>query len=341
VKPRTPVLRLLLGLSISAILLGLLAQTVDFDGVVEALQKVKTESLLPLLLLHLMILLLRIHRWQLIVEPKSESSWRRRFLIARAMFIGWFTDSALPIKAGELTRPWVYAQGTQRSFTDILGTVVLERVLDLLALASLFTLAFAALPGASVPTWFSDFAWVGALLTLLGLSSTFALFRWGPKQLSLERDTKPALKVRFLNTLVHFRQGLELFREPTRTLQVLGWTCLIWACETYTVSLTLLACGADFTGLTDPSVVAASASQVVVSTLAVALPQSPAGIGVDQWATILALRPFGIDAATATAVSIIDVFCVLAWVIPIGLIAILRRGRAPKEKSIESNSAPR
>jgi len=321
---RSAVTRMLLGLTISGLLLVLLLRTIDSEEVTRTLQEVNTGVFASLLLLHLIILILRVHRWQLIVEPRPLPSWRDRIVTGEAMFVGWFTDSALPLKAGELTRPWVYATRRGRSFVDVLGTVVLERLLDLLTLFALFTIAFSVLPGAAVPDWFATSAWAGAGLTAVGLVCTLALFRWGPRTLSPSTGDLSGLKTKLLATLVHFRRGLEVFKNPFRTIQVLGWTIGIWALETVALSWTLIACGAPFSGPTDPSALAASASQVVFSTLAVVLPQSPAGIGVDQWATILALRPFGIESSTATAVSIIDVTCVLFWVLPLGVIALLR-----------------
>jgi uncharacterized membrane protein YbhN (UPF0104 family) len=316
--------RMLLGFVLSGLLLVLLLRAIDVGEVTNTLQEINTGTLASLLLIHLLILLLRVHRWQLIVEPETPPSWRARILTGQAVFVGWFTDSALPLKAGELTRPWVYAGRTGRRFADVLGTVVLERLLDLLTLFTLFTVAFAMLPGAAVPDWFTNIAWAGSGITALGLISTLALSWWGPQTLPPPSGNEGTLRRKVLNTLIHFRRGLKVFKSPFRTVHVLAWTIGIWALETAALSVTLIACGATFSGPADPSAIAASASQVVFSTLAVVLPQSPAGIGVDQWATILALRPFGIESSTATAVSIIDVTCVLFWVLPLGLVATLR-----------------
>ncbi|MEE2827605.1 MAG: lysylphosphatidylglycerol synthase transmembrane domain-containing protein [Myxococcota bacterium] len=325
---RRPPLRLLLGFALSTVLLVLLLHAVQIEKVMATLRSVRPDLLALLVLLHAVILGMRIQRWGLIVDGGSRPSWRRRRLVAEASLVGWFVDSALPLKAGEVARPWVYARSTGRSFLDLLGTVTLERVLDLMALAALFALAFGVLPGARLPDGFAQFAIFGFVASLGGFVAVLSLRRWGPTEMP-EFGDSPSIRVRALAAAVRFREGLGLFDRPALLARVVAWTTVIWVVETGAVALTLAACGVDLAWATGPSGLAASGSQVVISTVALGLPSAPTGIGVDQWATIFALRPFGVDDAVATAVSIVDIACVLIWVLPLGLLAVFRGSAGP------------
>ena len=297
------------------VLVGLLLMTVPLRDLRATLLGIRLGPLVAVVAAHAAILVVRVRRWEWIVSTParpvpSRAAWD-------AVFVGWFANFALPAKLGELARPWVYAQATGRPFTELLATVALERVLDLLALGALFWLAFAVLPGAEgVPLWFGRLATVGGVASVGGLLALAALRRFGPTEGAVGR----------------FRAGLDLFGRPAVLLRVLAITGAIWVAEVGAMVLTLVACGAvEPEGLVR---IAASASQVVVSTLAVAMPAAPGGIGVDQWATILSLRPFGVADASATAVSLVDMAAVMAWVVPIGLFAFLRRGGGDLARSM-------
>jgi uncharacterized membrane protein YbhN (UPF0104 family) len=220
-------------------------------------------------------------------------------------------------------RPLVYARKTGTSFTKALAAVVFERALDLLALAALLGVALGMCPEVGLPPWSSTVAAIAMVAGIIGCSAYFLLRRWNPKEEDVGYGLSPGrAKVREL--ALQLRAASVLLDHPPAVAQVLGGTALIWILEVVAVALTLAACGLDALWAFSPTGLAASGSQVVASTLAVTLPRGPAGIGTDQWASILALEPFGVSAATATAVSIVDVGCVLAWVIPFGILASLR-----------------
>lgn len=71
----------------------------------------------------------RTLRWNILVENiEGRSSFKNAFL---AVMIGYFANLALP-RMGEFTRCGVLSKYEKMSFSKLLGTVVLERVIDLL-----------------------------------------------------------------------------------------------------------------------------------------------------------------------------------------------------------------
>lgn len=313
-----------LGLFVSGVLVLLLVYTVPMAEVFERIKHIPPSMIVGLLLLHGLVLQLRVHRWTIIVGAGGPISRQHRKASRDAVFVGWLADSVLPLKGGDFMRPLLYARKTGTSFTGALAAVVFERALDLLALATLLGIALGMCPEAGRPPWSSAVAALAVVAGIIGCLAYFMLRRWEPGR---EEGVGPGLsrgraKVREL--ALQLRAASALLHHPPAVARVLGGTALIWILEVVAVALTLAACGLDSLWAFSPTGLAASGSQVVASTLAVTLPRGPTGVGTDQWASILALEPFGVSAATATAVSIVDVGCVLAWVIPFGILASLR-----------------
>lgn len=305
--------RLTIGSIVSVVLLVLLVRFVDVDAVGRTLLAVDRAPLGAALGLHIVILLLRVHRWLVIAEEGRRPSRDLRILGMDAVFLGWFANFALPAKAGDLARPLVYSRGSRRPFSGVFAAIAIERILDLLFLGIAFWLAIAVLPTPELPAWVrwaAGAAGAGALAAFTGL---WGFRRWGTPLTGIA---------------ARFRDGLALFDKPSVLGRAAGWTALIWGLEALAVSFLLAACGVE------PS---ASAAFVVVVgiTLAVAAPSAPGQLGVSQWVTLLVLAPYGVEGDVAVAVSLLDTATVLFWVVPFGLWAMVRQASGPATPDVD------
>jgi serine/threonine protein kinase len=306
--------RLIVGSTISIVLLVLLVRFVDVGAVGRTLRDADRGPLLAALGLHIVILLLRVHRWLVIAEEGRPAARETRILALDAVFLGWFANFALPVKAGDLARPLLYSRGTGRPFPALLAAIAVERILDLLFLGAAFWLAIAVLPTPDLPDWVR-WAAIGAGGAALGAAGTLlAVRRYG---------------ARLTGAAARFREGLTLFDRPRVLARAAGWTGVVWGLEALAVSCLIAACGAT------PS---ASAAFVVVVgiTLAVAAPSAPGQLGVSQWVTLLVLAPYGVDADVAVAVSLLDTATVLFWVVPFGLVAMVRQSALRQPEVVDT-----
>ena len=64
----------------------------------------------------------------------------------RAELIGYFGNNVLPLRLGELLRSYIVGKENHLSKSFVFGTVVLERLMDMLALISLAFLLFLIYP---------------------------------------------------------------------------------------------------------------------------------------------------------------------------------------------------
>src|SRR4029453_471546 len=82
-------------------------------------------------------LAIRAMRWQYLLAPLGDASFGNAF---RATAVGFAASSVLPARAGEVIRPYFLARHERMSATGVFATVILERLLDLVAVLLLLAL---------------------------------------------------------------------------------------------------------------------------------------------------------------------------------------------------------
>src|SRR5207249_7937150 len=111
----------------------------------------------------LLNLALRARRWQFLLEPLGQTTFANAF---RATTVGFAASGLLPARAGEVIRPYFLSRYERMSATGAFATVILERLLDLVAvllLLALFVFAFGDEVGAGNPSLFAAVKWAGAI----------------------------------------------------------------------------------------------------------------------------------------------------------------------------------
>ncbi len=74
--------------------------------------------------------LVRAERWQYLLDPLGPT---RFWVVFRATVIGFGASAVLPARAGEVIRPYLLARREGLSATAAFATIVVERILDLVA----------------------------------------------------------------------------------------------------------------------------------------------------------------------------------------------------------------
>ncbi len=273
----------LLGAASVALLLG-------FAGGAKALAAVAQANwaLLGLaLLVHYSSFALRGHRWQRLLAVLGHPL---PYLHVTALLLaGWFASALLPARAGDLLRVGVLRLGSERqppvAVAGSLSSIVLERVLDILAILGLgagfgFVLLRDQLPG-----WLLASYALGLAL-LLGFGAGLLL---APPLLAALRRLPWLARQRFwqvsLDFVAQFVAGLRiLFRHPAVAALVVVESLAIWLGDALLLWLVVRSLAAPL------SLPAAAFVALTVDVLA-AVPLTPGGVGqIDAaYATLLAL----------------------------------------------------
>lgn len=134
-------LKYLFTLSIAAFLFWYVYKDINFeDAILKRLKYVNYSWVLLSVMLALSSHYLRAYRWNLLLEPLGyrNLSTPRTFL---AVLVGYFTNLFIP-RMGEITRCGILKKTDDVAVASSFGTVIAERVLDMLILIFLIFLGF-------------------------------------------------------------------------------------------------------------------------------------------------------------------------------------------------------
>lgn len=230
-------------LVLAAALLYLAFRGVPIQELATAFQEANYWWLVPLVVLVILSNVMRVIRWQLLLHTLPDRAYREGatpghvgFMTAFAStMIGYMANYVAP-RAGEFARTGHLALKQQLRFSSVLGTVVVERILDtlvlLLALGSglwyvrdrLGTLVDEA--ALRVPPWTEDVAFWSAVA--MGLAALGAMLgAWFLPHVARRLRAWYRLVVR--PVLRHFWDGLDTVRTTAHPWAVIGTTVGMWA----------------------------------------------------------------------------------------------------------------
>ncbi len=300
-------------LQVGSVLLGvgllyLALRPVSFDALWESLAGANYWYLVPLVLLILLSHLLRSWRWLLFLEalPGSDDgrppSLRLTFY---SVMIGYMVNYAAP-RVGEVARAGNLAAHSRVPFSGAFGTVVVERVLDVLTLAVGIAVAFAiAAPQMArlvplVGAELSGFDVSARMAFVLGLLVLSGLFLGYMSLLWLRRRARlGSFSERLMAVLVTFKEGLLTLLKLRRRVALVTSTIAIWVCYWLLAYILIPMLGVPGVSLADAWVL------MIVGSAAMIVP-APGGIGSFHYATIQTLTLlFGVSVAPATAYAVL------------------------------------
>jgi uncharacterized protein (TIRG00374 family) len=284
--------KIALGLLVSAALLAYLFWSVDRREVLARLATTNWALLGVSVVLNLVSLWMRAWRWYYLFPPGSHRS--RLF---NAVMIGYMANNLLPLRAGEIARVYVASRHGPRFWTAV-ATLVVERVLDGLAVGLMLAGLFLLLP---LPP---QVRWPALLFLTLDAAGLIALVviavAPGGCAAILRALTHrwPRLERRLLDVLGTMSEGLRGVRDRRHVLPIAVSSVGIWVLLAVAVWSGLRATHLDLPW-------AASFAVLAFMGLGVSIPSSPGYVGVIQAATVLALALFSVPRADAFGFSLV------------------------------------
>ncbi len=230
-------LRTILVLALAFGLLGVFLYNVDVRGVVGEIVRARPEWLVLSLLTMFANLAIRAWRWQYLLEPLGTTSFGNAF---RATAVGFAASSILPARAGEVIRPYFLARHERMSATGAFATIILERLLDMIAVLILlasYVFIFGRDLEAANALAFAAVKWAGATAAAGALAALAVLFFLAKDPARLGQTLTrlgQVLPSRFAGLLGRiaekFATGLGAIRQPGRLLIALVWSFPLWLC---------------------------------------------------------------------------------------------------------------
>lgn len=259
-------------------------------------------------------------RWKLLLTPFGRVRVRAS---VRAVFAGLFAN-IFPLRPGELLRGYLVSQAEDIGFVTVLGSVLVERLIDLVVITATLAAISLFVP---LPARFRHIAdWLG-IATLAALAIFVALILY--VEFRFEGDPRRMAGGKFVpGKLMSALVGLHAMGTSpsfypavfTSLLTPLFQFLALWAMmRSYGMELPFLAV----------------LVVVLVINLGVSLPNAPANVGSYQFFCVLGLSIFDVEKTTATGFSIFAFLMLTLPILIIGFYAVMRSGlsiRSMREK---------
>ncbi len=277
---------------------------VDVGGIAERMSQANPALLLLAFVAFYLTFPVRAIRWRRLLE--NVGFGRRHGVelpgvwgLSEILLLSWFANCVVPAKLGDAYRAYLLKVNAPVSFSKTIGTILAERIIDVLVLFFLMVSAASLAFGRALPPQVVVLMQIGFVLVVLVGIGLFVLRNLRPVVERLLPARLHAQYHRFEEGTLHsFRGGIP---------QVLALTGLAWGGEVARLTLVTVALG--LSGIA-PSVVVFVA---LAAALATTLPLTPAGLGFAEGAIVgvfllasnAGLAP-GVDEHTAASIALLD-----------------------------------
>jgi hypothetical protein len=298
-------------------------------------------------LLTMLAVFLRVHRWVPLLRPIAPGISEQR--VVGIGLIGIAAIMFAPLRMGEAARPYLFGRDGKVSFFQALGASGAERVVDGLMLTVVAAVAMAlSTPISPLPNHLGSMplpvsiiprAIYGASLVFTAAFVALTVF-YGARQFARRftravlNPVSPKLADFVTATLERLADGLKVLGSPENRLRFFGETLLYWACQMLGQWLLMRGCGIQGT-------FAEACVSLGVLGLGVVVPAGPGLFGAFQIGTYSGLAlffPLTVLVSSGAAMVFVS-YAVQLVLMALGCALgfwILARGKNPSAASTEA-----
>ena len=302
--------KLIFGIVLGIVLIYFSVREINFHETIAHLKKIHIGYAALSLFFIVFMQALRSYRWGVILWPLEKIS---QFTLFAVTSVGFLAIAAIPARIGELARPYLIAKKSSIKMSSALGTVLVERVLDCLAVV-IITIAVLILH--DLPSWMIKSGIIFFMMTMLMIACIIGLV-W-------RRETAVRIIDRILrllpgrlapkvnNMIHHFIDGFQVITDVKRLLYLLFLSAVVWLVDAAAIYTLLLAFGYDLPVL-------AAFVVMVILIAGIAIPTAPGFIGNWHYACIIGLSLFGISKTEGFAFALVYHFLSMIVLIVLGV----------------------
>lgn len=266
---------LFIGIGISAFGLWYAFKGVDLAAVADGIRTVGPIWVFGSVAAALLSLVIRAIRWRVLLIWVTPV---RLGTVVSATFIGIMANNILPARLGEVVRAWLVARHEQAEVSTVLASVVVERLVDVMAALAIFGLCLILSPDLEEPAagLLARSGLLVMVMVIAGLACLAAAVRWQDGLLrAAGRWVHRAGGDRLsgaIDLLRRFLEGLHTLRGPGQIGSVIVLSFVLWGVAI--ASFSILAQGFNL-GLNPVQV----SLVFVIVLFGIAVPSAPGFVG--------------------------------------------------------------
>jgi len=282
------------GISIIGIYLAFMGE--NFDGLIHQIKQVNISGITLGCLLLVTSCIVRSYRWKLIMDPVEKIPLHDVF---SATMVGYFGNGILAFRLGELLRAYSVTSGRHMSATQAFGTVIMERILDLIMVLFVFVLLIPWFPFEHDGIRLAVYIFSGiTFVIILGifLSWKFKLMDKIGDAVSLRKGIGQKL----FQALNKIFDGIVLIKETDRAVSIVISSILLWGFYYAVTFIILGACDLNL-GIIGTGII------LVLGSIVIGIPALPGSAGTyDAGIKFSLMVVFGITSEKALTYAIVS-----------------------------------
>ncbi|MBT3323337.1 MAG: flippase-like domain-containing protein [Anaerolineae bacterium] len=285
--------RWLPGAMISIILIAVILNAVDIPKTIAALRDANLSLLLIAAFLSASWLMVRGIVWRTLLQNRP--SYRDTFI---SLGEGYLMNNFLPFRLGELGRAFLLSEKTELKFTEILPTIIVERIFDLIISAAIFITAVSFVAEAKGT---EQIAYIIGGIVLLAIIMLYFLAHnqeWAFNFFTKITARIPKLQELGGELLKSLLAGLSVFTDGALFLRFIFWMLFNWSIALIQFTLIITAFFPQATVIWGMFGLGAAA-------FGGAIPSLPGAIGTLEAAIGGALNLLSNDMSTSFAVALV------------------------------------
>jgi glycosyltransferase 2 family protein len=284
-------------LAIGVALLWLAIARIDIAALGTELARVRPGWLAAAVGAYWIALGLRSWRWGILLAPVRRLAFGQVF---HGLLVGYAANNLLPARLGELVRADFVGRRHQISRLSVVGTIVVERLFDVVVFVGFIFAGMAALHT-------TGDARIGQILHLVELVAAGCVLLAVLLLVVLRLRHKPLPRaITFLESHLHaLAEGLHLITGGREVVLLVLATAIVWTADTLTFWLLARALNTDLALLQLLLVMG-------MSCLAALIPAAPGNIGALQYALVLAFQLLGLQGVTGFSLATLAQGCCIA-----------------------------
>ena len=333
---------LIIGVTISALALYLTLRNVPVADLLDYLISINYFWIVPAVLVLLTSFVLRVIRWQIILESAGKVGFWQAF---HPLMIGFMVNCILPGRVGEVARPAVLQKKENIPFSTGLATVAAERVFDVGILLILFSILLATVPiDPNLDIVFGKYHLnrdtlvtvgegtfkllilliVGIIMVSFGRTRTvinrsimlipYLFFFSGPE---FKNKIQKKVCAPMMSVVENVTSGFTLVKYPSKMFICFGLSVFIWALAAFSYYIIAQGCPGIELSFTEIS------AYMIIICFFIALPSVPGYWGIWEAGGVFALVLFGVSSKDAAGYTLANHAVQIFPIMIVGLVSVM------------------
>lgn len=290
----------------SGIALWITFRGVNWNDLIKAITNIKLSILFYLSTLNLLFIALRALRWQILLRRLKPINFLSVLEIAQ---LGALVNNVLPLRIGEIIRAIVVKKRYQISGSEVVGNIILERMLDLIAIVILIGLVVLT---NVVPHDFNET--IRYAIKVVGVGITVVLLFAFILKARMNKHNK--LTTGWRGMVYRVSNGINGLYDWKTSIPAFGVSLAMWLTSATTILL--------FTSESNGTINLLGALVVtILVAIGATIPAAPGFVGTYHLFCKIGLVAYGVNDEYAVAIAVITHFASYFWNNVTGLLSML------------------